>query len=81
MTKQAHREAQRVAPLGLDGIAKIRQIVAERQAQKVNEVFVDGFSASAIAQVYDALNEANREKFIALPVARAAKVAFSLVKS
>ena len=47
---------------------------------------VDLFSASAIVQVYDALNEENRAKFAALigkgpaGVARAVEIAFSVMK-
>lgn len=61
-------------------IAAIRQIVTEHQYAKVDGVMVDGFSASAIIAVYDALNPANQAKFAALPIAKMASVAFKLVK-
>lgn len=80
MTKQEYRNAQRAKALGLDGIEQCRTIVRESQYRKVNEVMVDLFSASAIVAVYDALNEENRTKFAALPVARAGAVAFKLIK-
>ncbi len=46
---------------------------------KINGHMVDLFSASAIVKVYDAVNDANKSKFKALPVARMASVAFKLI--
>lgn len=43
-------------------------------------VALDAFSASAIVQVYDALNEANRAKFAQLSIQRMAAVAFKFVR-
>lgn len=43
-------------------------------------VILDGFSASAIVQVYNALNETNKAKFAALPLVKMATVAFKLIK-
>jgi hypothetical protein len=40
----------------------LRQIVTDKSAAKVNGVLVDLFTASAIMQVYDAVNNANKEK-------------------
>lgn len=52
-------------------IELLRQIVDEHQAQRIRidgrKVYVDAFTASAVVQVYDALNETNRAKFIVLP--------------
>jgi len=78
MTKRAHQEAQRVKPLGEEGIEAIRKVMVEGY-QKVNEVLVDAFSASAIIRVYDALNPANQELFRKMPVAKAADVSFKLL--
>jgi hypothetical protein len=39
-------------------------------------VALDSFSASAIVQVYDALNETNKAKFAALAIQKMAAVAF-----
>ena len=78
MTKKAYRQSARLAPIGLAGIEQCRVIAAEGYA-KINEVMVDNFSASAIYKVFDALNEENRAKFAALPVAQAADVAFKLI--
>lgn len=80
MSKQDYREAQRIKPIGQAGIDACRKIVAEKQAAKVNEVMVDLFSASAIVQVYDAINEANRAKLVSFPVAKVADISFKLCK-
>lgn len=61
-------------------IAAIRRIVERKQYAKVDGVMVDLFSASAIVQVFDAISEANRAKFTALPVAKMADVAFKVIK-
>lgn len=42
--------------------------------------YLDGVTASAIVNVYDALNETNKAKFSALPPAKMAHVAFKLCK-
>ena len=61
-------------------LAAIRRIVEEHQYAKVDGVMVDGFSASAIVAVHDALNETNRAVFLALPIEKMARVAFRLVE-
>jgi len=43
-------------------------------------VIIDSFTASAITQVYDGLNEVNREKFAGLGLVTMAHVAFKLIK-
>lgn len=82
-------EQTRVRPLGThvtlpqsgeERIAAIRRIVDEKDYAKVDGVMVDLFSASAIVQVYDALNPQNQEKYRSLHVAKMAKIAFALVK-
>lgn len=64
-----------------DPIAAFRRIVKNWQAEKVDGVLVDAFSASAIVQVYDKLNETNRAKFLALPAHMMAIVAFKVLKA
>ena len=61
-------------------IDQLRKIVDECQAAKVEGLFVDLFSASAMVQVHDALNETNREKFLALPVYKMANVTWKLTE-
>lgn len=65
---------------GAERIAAVRAIVDACQYAKVDGVMVDLFSASAIVSVYDALSEANREKYASLSVGRMATVAFALAK-
>lgn len=64
---------------GLARIDAIRKVLTEGYA-KVDGVMVDSFSASAITQVYDKLNDANKEKFRNCSVSHMAKIAFSFVK-
>ncbi len=42
--------------------------------------YMDAFTASAICAVYDALNEANRPKYAALPLPKLISVTWKLVK-
>lgn len=67
----------------LDGqaskITALRDILVHGMA-KIDGVTVDSFSASAIVQVYDAINEANKVKFLALPVHKMAQIAFKFCK-
>lgn len=41
---------------------------------------LDLFSASALVQVYDAVNEQNKEKLLSLPLAKAVRLAFKCIK-
>lgn len=83
------REASRIRERGTvvtvpeswqERIAAIRAIKDSRQYAKVDGCMVDLFSAGAICAVYDALNEANREKFASLPAPKMATIAFKLIK-
>lgn len=78
MAKQEFIKAQRLKPLGADGLEAIKQIVETKTAAKVNEVFVDLFSASIIKQVFDVLAPSLREKLLAKPVAQAADICFKV---
>ncbi|HEY7154846.1 MAG TPA: hypothetical protein VH575_12865 [Gemmataceae bacterium] len=60
-------------------LAALRQIVAKNGYAKIDGVTVDLFSASAVTQVYDALSEENRTRFLALPIERMCRVAFRLI--
>jgi len=53
-----------------ESIDAIKQIVADKGAAKINGVLVDMFTASAIAQIYDAVNDKNKtaiEKMLTTP--------------
>jgi hypothetical protein len=61
-------------------VAALRRIVEEGQYAKVEGVTVDLFSASAIIQVYDALNAENRARYAAYHVGVMAHIAFGALK-
>lgn len=61
-------------------IAACRSIMANGQYEKINGHVVDLFTASAIVKIYDAVNDENKAKLKALPVARIASIAFQLLK-
>lgn len=58
----------------------LRRIVDRNQAEEIDGVLVDLFSASAIVQVFDALNPGNQRKYIKLPVGEMAEIAFKMGK-
>lgn len=78
MSRAGYIAAQRLKPLGEDGLAKIRHI-AKHGYDKVNEVLVDSFSASGIVSVCDGLNPENRAKLLAMPVGKVADICFKLI--
>ena len=43
-------------------IQKMREILKNKQFQKINGMIVDSFTASAVVQVYDKVNESNKKK-------------------
>jgi hypothetical protein len=50
-------------------IAKLRSIVREHSAKRVDGYIVDAFTAGMLCKVYDALSKENKEKFgkVSLP--------------
>ena len=64
----------------IDKITACRRIVETCGYAKIDRYTVDLFTASAIVVVYDALNEANRARFVALPLHKMASVAFKFVR-
>jgi len=60
-------------------IERLRLIVKESTANRVDGVFVDLFSASVAVQVYDALNETNKAKLAKLPVRKLIHICFQVV--
>jgi hypothetical protein len=61
-------------------IETLKTIVADHQCAKVEGVLVDATTANVVVQVFDALNETNKAKFAALPVAKMANLAWKFVK-
>jgi len=60
-------------------IQKLKKIVADCQHAKVDGVDVDLFTASAVVQVHDALNEKNRTKFVGLDILQMVDLTWKLV--
>jgi hypothetical protein len=57
----------------------LRKIVITKQYAKIDGRMIDLFSASAICKVYDALSDANKEKFCSLTASKMADLAFTLM--
>lgn len=66
-------------PVALDRIGQLRQIVESGTMGKVEGQKVDTFSASAMVQIYDKLDEGNRAKYIALPWPQFTRMTWALV--
>jgi hypothetical protein len=65
---------------GIERIKAVRQIVEAKQYAKIDGIMVDLFSASAIINVYDNINEANQIKYRNCNVSKMANIAFKLMK-
>ena len=63
-----------------NAIPKIKQIVAKKQAMKIDGVMVDMFTASAISQIYDKVNDANKKKMEKMKVTQLANAAMKLMR-
>ena len=61
-------------------IDQVKDIVAKKQAKKISGVMVDMFTASAISQIYDKVNDANKAKMDKLPITKLADVAMKMMK-
>jgi hypothetical protein len=60
-------------------IDRMRLIVKECQANRINGVYIDLFTASCVTQVYDAVNEANKKRLDALPVRKLVDVVYKVL--
>ncbi|MGW8177785.1 MAG: hypothetical protein ACWGQW_03210 [bacterium] len=61
-------------------IAAFRQIVDDKAYAKIDGCMIDLFSANYVVQVYDALNETNKQKFASRVAPLMTHIAFKLVK-
>jgi hypothetical protein len=66
-------------------VTQMRKICSGHSAagvtdEKGKRYMCDAFTASAVTQVWDSLNEENKKKFAALPLMKAIKVTWSMVK-
>ena len=62
-------------------IDKIKDIVSKKSASKIDGVMVDMFTASAISQIYDKVNDANKKKMEKLPIIKLAALAMKMMKN
>ena len=62
-------------------IDKIKDIVSKKSASKIDGVTVDMFTASAISQIYDKVNDANKKKMEKLPINKLAALAMKMMKN
>ncbi|QKW54228.1 hypothetical protein HUT08_04265 [Streptomyces buecherae] len=60
-------------------VGSYRRIVELHSAVTVEGLLVDAWTAGACVALYDALNEGNRERWLAMPVAQQCEVAVRLV--
>jgi hypothetical protein len=61
-------------------IDKVKKIASEKQAMKIDGVLVDMFTASAISQIYDKVNDANKKRMENLPITKLANLAFKMMQ-
>ena len=67
-------------PRGTPRIDRLRWIVHHHQAARTEGVMMDGFTASMLVQVHDALSDVNREKFLAMQIRQMVTVGWKLAK-
>ena len=63
----------------MDKETTLRRIVKEHQAEMIDDVMVDAFTASMLVQIIDALNEKNRKRFLNMPIVRMANMGWELI--
>ena len=61
-------------------IDKVKEIASKKQAMKIDGVMVDSFTASAISQIYDKVNDATKKKMEKLPITKLANLAFKMMQ-
>jgi hypothetical protein len=65
---------------GDERIGGFREIVLQKQHAMIDGVIVDLFTASAVVQVYDALNPDNQHKLSNMPAPKLVSVVWKLLK-
>ena len=69
--------------MSTEWLSSARQVVETQTympGPALDGLLLDMFTASALVQVHDALNEANAAKFAAMPLEKAAPFAFRLIE-
>ena len=67
-------------PLDESVIDKVKEIASKKSAAKIGGVMVDSFTASAISQIYDKVNDANKKKMDSLPITKLADLAMKMMQ-
>ena len=78
--KMLNKGLKENAMLNENVIEKMREIVSKKQAMKVSGVMVDMFTASAVVQIYDKVNDANKKKMEKMKPAQLANVAMKIMQ-
>ena len=80
--KKTMREAREemLQSLNESVIDKVKEIASKKSAKKIDGVMVDSFTASAISQIYDKVNDANKKKMEKLPITNLANLAFKMMQ-
>ena len=66
--------------LGESVVDKVKQVASKKQAMKIDGVMVDTFTASALSQIYDKVNDANKKKMDKLPITKLANLAMKMMQ-
>jgi len=61
-------------------IDDMRDIVDNKQAKKIKGTIVDLFTASAVVQIYDKVNDSNKSKMEKLPLPKLVDLAYKIMK-
>jgi hypothetical protein len=61
-------------------IQKVKEIVSKQQAMKIDGVMVDMFTASAIAQIYDKVNDSIKKKMDSSKIKQLVDLAYKIMK-
>ena len=75
--QKVHKEE---VELGESVIDKVKEIASKKSAKKIDGVMVDSFTASAISQIYDKVNDANKKKMEKLPITKLANLAMKMMQ-
>jgi len=67
-------------PVFGERMEKIRWVVDNHQHHTVDGVMMDGFTASAIVQVHDALNETQQARFVTVDITRMVDMTWKLIQ-
>jgi len=64
----------------MDNIQVMSRIVENQQAEKIDGVLVDMFTANAVVQIYDAVNDNNKAKMRDMGPVQLANIAYKIME-